>query len=253
MPRPLHRSTAPSSEPVSGTASPDTPGSDAPAGHRPIRSFVLREGRLTHAQRRALDTLWPRYGVDPAGTIAPQALFGRRAPLWLEIGFGNGEALHHMAQLRPDVDFLGIEVHRPGVGHLLNALAADDVDNVRVINADAAEVIRDCLPAGILDRVLVFFPDPWPKKRHHKRRLIQPDFVDVIARVLAPGGHLHLATDWADYADHMRAVLDPHAAFVNTAGDAGWAERPDYRPATRFEQRGARKGHTVHDLLYRRA
>ena len=232
---------------MSGTASPDSP-----ASHRPIRSFVLREGRLTHAQRRALDTLWPRYGVDASAAIEPHRLFGREAPVWLEIGFGNGEALRHMARLRPDVDFLGIEVHRPGVGHLLNALAADGLDNVRVINADAAEVVRERLPAAILDRVLVFFPDPWPKKRHHKRRLIQPIFADAIARVLAPGGHLHLATDWADYAEHMRAVLDPHAAFVNTAGEQGWAERPDYRPATRFEQRGTRKGHSVHDLLYRR-
>ncbi len=229
------------------TDTTDTP----PERMRPIRSFVLREGRLTEGQRRALDALWPRYGLDPDSRIDGAALFGREAPLWLEIGFGNGEALHHMAALHPEVDFLGIEVHRPGIGHLLRSLDEDGIDNVRVMRADAAEVVRERMPTGSLERVLVFFPDPWPKKRHHKRRLIQPAFADALARVLRPGGHLHLATDWADYAEHMRAVLDPHPGFVDTVG--GRAGRPVYRPPTRFEARGARKGHAVHDLIYRRA
>ena len=223
----------------------------SPERMRPIRSFVLREGRLTEGQRRALDELWPRYGVEPEGIIDPPALFGREAPLWLEIGFGNGEALRHMARLHPEIDFLGIEVHRPGVGHLLKALDEDGLANVRVIRADAAEVVREHMPVAGLDRVLIFFPDPWPKKKHHKRRLVQPAFADALARVLRPGGHLHLATDWADYAEHMRAVLDPHPAFVNT-GD-GPCPRPAYRPETHFEARGARKGHAVRDLIYRRA
>lgn len=217
---------------------------------RPIRSFVLREGRLTEGQRWALEELWPRYGVEPDGVIDSPALFGREAPVWLEIGFGNGEALRHMAARHPEVDFLGIDVHRPGVGHLLKALAADGITNVRVIRADAAAVVRECLPRASLDRVLVFFPDPWPKKRHHKRRLIQPAFADALARVLRPGGHLHLATDWDDYAAHMRAVLDPHPAFVDTGGERG--EHALRRPETRFEARGERKGHAVHDLVYRR-
>ncbi len=150
---------------------------------RPIRSFVLREGRLTDGQRRALEELWPRYGVDAEQPIDPPALFGREAPVWLEIGFGNGEALRHMAGQHPEVDFLGIEVHRPGVGRLMNALAEDGLTNVRVLRTDAAEVVRERIPDGALDRVLVFFPDPWPKKRHHKRRLIQPAFLDALARV----------------------------------------------------------------------
>ena len=217
---------------------------------RPISSFVLREGRLTDGQRRALEELWPRYGVDATQTIAPPALFGREAPVWLEIGFGNGEALRHMAGRHPEVDFLGIEVHRPGVGRLMNALAEDGLTNVRVLRADAAEVVRERIPEAALDRVLVFFPDPWPKKRHHKRRLIQPAFLDALARVLVPDGQLHLATDWMDYAAHMHTVLDAHPAFEHTGADE--TERPPYRPATHFEQRGTHKGHDVRDLLYRR-
>ena len=217
---------------------------------RPIRSFVLREGRLTEGQRRALERLWPRYGAEPDQLADPAALFGRTAPLWLEIGFGNGEALRHMAAMHPEVDFLGIEVHRPGVGRLLAALEADGRANVRVLRADAAEIVRQSLPPASLDRVLVFFPDPWPKKKHHKRRLIQPAFAAALARVLRPGGYLHLATDWADYAEWMRTVLAAEPAFVPSDHDP--QERPAYRPPTHFEQRGERKGHAVFDLLYQR-
>jgi len=229
----------------------DTASTPSAERMRPVRSFVLREGRLTQAQQRALDVLWPRFGIDhPGGRLDLDAAFGRAAPIWLEIGFGNGEALLAMAQARPEVNFLGIEVHRPGIGHLLNGLEAAGLDNVRVVRGDAAEVLRDRLPPGSLARALVFFPDPWPKKRHHKRRLVQPAFLDSLARALVTGGHVHLATDWEDYAEHMRAVLDAAEAFENTT--TGWAERPAYRPRTRFEARGENKGHIVHDLIYRR-
>lgn len=220
---------------------------------RPVRSYVLREGRLTPAQERALDELWPRYGLDrPAegGRIDFAAAFGRSAPVWLEIGFGNGDALRHVAARHPGVNCVGIEVHRPGVGHLLRGLADDGLENVRVLRADAAEVLRHHVADGALARVLVFFPDPWPKKRHHKRRLVQPGFAAEVARVLAPGGIVHLATDWDDYAGHMQGVLDTEPALESTAG--GRAERPGYRPRTRFEARGERKGHGVSDLIYRR-
>lgn len=218
---------------------------------RPIRSFVLREGRLTDGQRRALEELLPQYGIEPGNEpLDFSAIFGRDAPVWLEIGFGNGDALRHMAARHPEVGFVGIEVHRPGVGHLLRAIDEEGLTNVRVIRADATEVLRERIGDGALDRVLIFFPDPWPKKRHHKRRLIQPAFVRELARILRPGGVLHLATDWADYAEHMREALATDADF--TLADAGATERPECRPHTRFEQRGVRKGHEVHDLLYRR-
>lgn len=215
-----------------------------------MRSFVLRAGRLTPAQRRALDALWPRYGVEPDGTLDFGALFGRDVPVWLEIGFGDGDSLRHMARAHPGVDFVGIEIHPPGVGRLLNGLAADGLENVRVIRADAAEVLRAHVADGALARVLILFPDPWPKKRHHKRRLIQPPFVAELARVLAPGGMLHLATDWDDYAAHACAVIGDSPAFAAAGGGPG--QRPPYRPRTRFEARGEGRGHTVHDLLYRR-
>jgi len=217
-------------------------------GRRPIRSFVRRDGRLTPAQRRALSELWPRYGLPADGpALNPATEFGRRAPLWLEIGFGDGDVLHTLAAEHPDTDFIGIEVHRPGIGHLLNALAAAGRDNVRVMAGDAGEILRSRFAAESLARVLVLFPDPWPKKRHHKRRLIQPALADELARVLAPGGLLHLATDWADYAEHMRAVLDPHPGFAALDPAAGAR-----RPPTKFERRGLGKGHSVTDLLYRR-
>ncbi|MDZ7748299.1 MAG: tRNA (guanosine(46)-N7)-methyltransferase TrmB [Halofilum sp. (in: g-proteobacteria)] len=217
---------------------------------RPVRSYVLREGRLTPAQRRALDGLWPRYGLERPGDgdrLDFAAAFGRAAPVWLEIGFGNGDALRQVAASHPELNCVGIEVHRPGIGHLLRRLADDGLDNVRVIRDDAAEILRDHVADAALARVLVLFPDPWPKKRHHKRRLVQPAFVAEIARVLAPHGIVHLATDWDDYAEHMRAVLDAEPALARTTG-----ARTDYRPRTRFEARGERRGHAVHDLVYRR-
>ena len=224
-----------------------------PHRHRRIRSFVLRQGRLTPAQERALAELWPRYGLDIAG--APRdfgAVFGRSAPLVLEIGFGNGEALRFAAEQEPGRDFIGIEVHRPGVGRLLNALAAAGLANARVYNHDAVEVLEQDIADGALDEVRIWFPDPWHKKRHHKRRLLQPAFVDLLARKLRHGGLLHLATDWQDYALHMGEVLDADARFRNRAGPGGHSPRPPWRAETHFEKRGQRLGHGVWDLLYDR-
>ena len=218
---------------------------------RAVRSFVRRAGRMTGAQERALQELWPRYGVPAGdGPLELADLFGRDAPCTLEIGFGNGEHLAARALAEPQRNFLGVEVHRPGIGHLLRAAAAAGLTNLRIIEQDAVEVLGSRIAAAALDEVQVLFPDPWPKKRHHKRRLIQPEFALLVASRLRPRGRLHLATDWAPYAQHMQLVLDacpllaPHAPL---AGEAGTA-----RAATRFERRGLRLGHAVRDLLYER-
>ena len=221
--------------------------------HRKIRSFVLREGRITPAQRRAFELHWQRYGVDyTAQRRDLDALFGRHAPHVLEIGFGNGEALAWASEHDPDRDYLGIEVHRPGVGRLMNTLAGHDARNVRLWNHDAVEVLENEVPPDSLDEARIWFPDPWHKKRHHKRRLIQPAFVQLLAGRVKLGGLLHLATDWSDYAAHMREVLEAAPAWRNRGGDGGYAERPPWRIETRFEQRGVRLGHGVWDLLYDR-
>lgn len=221
---------------------------------RAIRSFVLRQGRITPAQQRAFEQHWQRYGVDYAGQPRDlDALFGRSAPHVLEIGFGNGEALAWASEHDAARDYLGIEVHRPGVGRLMNALAARDARNVRLWSHDAVEVLEHEIPPDSLDEVRIWFPDPWHKKRHHKRRLIQPAFVQLLASRVKLGGLLHLATDWADYAAHMREVLEAAPAWRNRRGDGGYAERPPWRIETRFEQRGVRLGHGVWDLLYDRA
>ncbi|ANJ66902.1 tRNA (guanosine(46)-N7)-methyltransferase TrmB [Halothiobacillus diazotrophicus] len=220
---------------------------------RRIRSFIRREGRLTVAQTRALAELMPRFGLAAQGPIIDQsALFGRTAPLTLEIGFGNGESLLDMAQAAPDQDFIGIEVHRPGVGHLLLGIEQRGLTNIRVMNDDAVPFIQQRIGPAQLDRLLLYFPDPWHKARHHKRRIVQPDFADLIAERLKPGGIWHLATDWANYAEHMRDVLDAHAAFTSLHQGTGVAARPDWRPETKFERRGIRLGHEVFDLVYRR-
>jgi tRNA (guanine-N7-)-methyltransferase len=213
---------------------------------------VKREGRLTPAQKRALDELWPRFGVVNAETpLDLPTLFGRAAPVVLEIGFGNGEALAAMAEARPENDFLGIEVHRPGVGHLLNLLAARSITNVRVVIADAKEVLTARIPDASLAAVHLFFPDPWPKKRHHKRRLVQPEFAQLVRRKLMPGGVLHLATDWQEYAQWMMTTLTGAEGFGNVSGEGCYAERGE-RPLTKFERRGERLGHGVWDLRFRR-
>jgi tRNA (guanine-N7-)-methyltransferase len=229
-------------------------GQAAPA-HRPVRSFVLREGRMTAGQRRAYERLWPRFGLDPAEgeTLDPAQIFGNPRPTRLEIGFGNGEALVALATADPECNFLGVEMHRPGVGHLLLALERQGIDNLRVLRRDATELLHQALPAASLDGVYLFFPDPWPKQRHHKRRIVQPPFLADLARVLRPGGSLHMATDWEDYAQHMLTLLEAAREFDNTAGPGRYAPRPQQRPLTRFERRGRRLGHGIWDLVFRRA
>ena len=220
---------------------------------RSIRSFVLRAGRATQAQQRALAELWPLYGVEFAmRPLDLEQLFGRSAPRMVEFGFGAGEALSSFAQAHPEMDCLGIEVHPPGVGHLLLELQALQLKNCRIIAHDAVEVLSQQLPAASLALVHVFFPDPWPKKRHHKRRLIQPEFVELLLRALTPGGTLRLATDWEPYAQHMSAVLAATAGLSNLAGGSEFVERPALRPMTRFERRGQRLGHGVWDLAYKK-
>ncbi|MBS0382605.1 MAG: tRNA (guanosine(46)-N7)-methyltransferase TrmB [Proteobacteria bacterium] len=226
---------------------------EAPERRRAIRSFVLREGRITPAQQRAFEQHWTRFGLDYTG--APRdldALFGRSAPRVLEIGFGNGEALAWSCEHDPARDYLGIEVHRPGVGRLMNALAALDVRNVRIWNHDAVEVLRHEIRPAALEEVRIWFPDPWPKKRHHKRRLVQPAFVELLAARTKSGGLLHLATDWPEYALHMREVLAAQPGWRLREGASGESKRPDWRIETRFERRGIRLGHPVTDLLYDR-
>ncbi|HSH42357.1 MAG TPA: tRNA (guanosine(46)-N7)-methyltransferase TrmB [Arenicellales bacterium] len=226
--------------------------SEAPP-RRPIRSFVRREGRITRAQQRALDELWPDLGLEPgSGYFDWGEVFGRRAPVTCEIGFGDGGALLQMAADDPDSDFVGVEVYRPGVGALLLRLEEAGLRNVRVAMVDAVDFLRDCVAPGSLDRLLVFFPDPWPKKRHHKRRLIQPAFVELAASRLVPGGRLHCATDWEDYAHWMMQVLEGCPALENTAGSGQFAPRPAYRPRTKYERRGEGLGHGTWDLVYRR-
>jgi tRNA (guanine-N7-)-methyltransferase len=219
--------------------------------HPPIRSYVLRQGRFSPAQQRAHAELMPRLGI--AFAPAPldfAAIFGRAAPVVLEIGSGMGETTARIAAENPDTDYVAIEVHGPGVGSLLRRVADERLGNVRVIQHDAVEVLREMVPEGSLAAIHVFFPDPWPKKRHHKRRLVQPEFVQLAASRLARGGRLHVATDWQEYADHVLAVLSQTPALANTA--AGFAPRPPWRPETKFERRGLRLGHGVWDVLFRK-
>lgn len=220
---------------------------------RSIRSFVVRGGRLTDGQRRALDELWPRYGIDFAPRpLDLDAIFGRSAPRVLEIGFGNGENLVALATRHPQRDHLGIEVHPPGIGRLLLSAAAANLGNLRVIAHDAVEVLEHQIADGALDEVLILFPDPWHKKRHHKRRLVQAPFAECLARCLKPGGLLRLATDWEPYAEHMREVLGACAGLESLVPDGAFLERSNERERTRFERRGERLGHEIRELAYRR-
>lgn len=221
---------------------------------RPVRSFVRREGRMTEAQKEALERLWPRYGValDGEARFDAAAVYGRRAPLVVEIGFGSGDHLLNGAQQRGDCDFLGFEVHRPGVGRLLHLAEGLQLNNLRVVCDDAVAFLRERMAAAAVDEVMIYFPDPWPKKRHHKRRLVQPEFAQLLVRVLRSGGRLRLATDWADYARQMLEVLDAEPGLRNVAGPGGRIPRPQDRPLTRFETRGLRLGHEVCDLEYQR-
>jgi tRNA (guanine-N7-)-methyltransferase len=216
---------------------------------RPIRSFVLRQGRFSPAQQRAYEALMPRLGVpyQPA-PLNFEAAFGRIVPTVLEIGFGMGETTARIAAENPGRNFLGIEVHTPGVGALLRRLEELGLENVRVIQHDAVEVVRDMIPPASLAGIHVFFPDPWPKKRHHKRRLLKKEFVELLASRLVQGGYLHAATDWEEYAEHILAVFSDVENLKNTA--ANYAERPAWRPQTKFETRGLKLGHGVRDLVF---
>lgn len=220
---------------------------------RRIRSFVLRAGRTTAAQERALDDLWPFYGIDSSeAALDLAAVFGRMAPRCLEIGFGAGEVIGSLAENNPDIDYLGVEVHRSGVGRLLLRAHQSHLRNLRVICQDAVDVLRDRIADQSLDEVLVFFPDPWHKKRHHKRRLIEPAFAALVAAKLRSGGTLRLATDWQNYAEQMLAVCNAIPALESMSENLAFVARPQFRPPTRFERRGERLGHGVWDLSYLR-
>jgi tRNA (guanine-N7-)-methyltransferase len=213
--------------------------------NRPIRSFVLRQGRTTPAQQRALEELLPQYGLSFSHEeIDPEKIFGRKAPLILEIGSGMGETTTAIAAAHPAADFIAVEVHGPGVGSLLNRIDAGELKNLRVIRHDAVEVLERMIPDGALAVLHLFFPDPWPKKRHHKRRLVQPAFASLVARKLRGGGIVHAATDWPEYADQIARVFSEDEAFEHTA--SGFAARP----ATKFEKRGLRLGNPVRDLVF---
>ncbi|MBY0577354.1 MAG: tRNA (guanosine(46)-N7)-methyltransferase TrmB [Gallionellaceae bacterium] len=219
--------------------------------NRHIRSFVLRQGRVSPAQQRAVETLLPRFGIPyTAQPLDLDQAFGRTAPKILEIGFGMGDSTATIAQAHPENDYLALEVHTPGVGNLLKLIDAQQIANLRIMQHDAVEVLRDMVPDNALDGVHIFFPDPWHKARHNKRRLIQTPFIAQLVRKIKPGGYIHVATDWQDYAEQVLAVLSAEPLLENTAAD--YAPRPDYRPLTKFEQRGLRLGHGVWDLVLRR-
>jgi len=217
---------------------------------RSIRTFVLRQGRLTEGQQRSLDLHWQTYGLVPGDTrIDFDTCFERRAPIWMEVGFGNGAALAHMAEHNADVNFVGVEVHLPGVGHALGELAKRDLVNVRVVRFDVLDLIEHHLPMGVIDRLLVYFPDPWHKTRHHKRRMVNTKFLDMLQRLLAPGGCMHFATDWQPYARQVSVLVEQHPGFsLLPEGDAAQAIT-SLRPQTHFERRGLRLGHKVSDLV----
>lgn len=218
---------------------------------RAIRSYVIRGGRITGAQRNAFERYWPVYGLSLFdGSLDPRHTFGRDAPLVLEIGFGMGDSLLQMALDQPDRDFIGIEVHPPGVGRLINNAGKAGLENLRVYMADAVDVLDDCIPDSSVDRLQLFFPDPWHKKKHHKRRIVQPALLQKIRRKLAVGGRIHLATDWENYAEHMLAVLSAAPGYKNCASEGRYAPRPCYRPITKFEKRGEHLGHSVWDMLF---
>ena len=218
-----------------------------------IRSYVVRAGRMTDAQRSAFETLWPQYGLTlEDGPIDTDALFARRGTKVLEIGFGMGDSLLQMAAAEPETDFIGIEVHPPGIGTLMIGAQAQGIENLRVYLADANDVLNECFAAGSIDRLQLYFPDPWHKKKHNKRRIVQPQFVQQVREKLRPGGVLHMATDWQHYAEQMLETLDEAEGFSNTAGVGQYAPRPDYRPLTKFEKRGERLGHGVWDLIYQK-
>jgi len=221
--------------------------------HRKIRSFIRRQGRLTQAQQYALDNHWQDYGLDPALDYHFADVFGRVAPLCIEIGFGNGEGLANIAAANPDKDYIGIEVHRPGVGHLMMLLHQQGLTNVRIYCHDAIEILEQKIADNSLAAVHLFFPDPWPKKKHHKRRIVQPSFCRLLIAKLSVGGYFHAATDWQDYAQVMLSVLSAETALRNNSPEQNYCPRPAHRPLTKFEQRGLKLGHGVWDLIFSKA
>ena len=235
---------------------PDPEDVDAPLHRRGIKSYVLRAGRMTQAQTRGLEEVWPHLGLSLAdGRQDLDTLFGRQAPRVVEIGFGMGASLIKQAESHPDTDFIGIEVHPPGVGKLLDEADKRDLNNIRIYREDALAVLEQCLPQASIDTLQLFFPDPWPKKKHHKRRIVQPAFVELIRSRLKLGGTLHMATDWQAYAEWMAEVMEAAPGYANTATPEAtpYVPRPAFRPLTKFEARGERLGHGVWDLMYRRA
>lgn len=221
---------------------------------KPIRSYVLRSGRMTDGQRRALQLLWPHYRLSlfDEAIVSWENVFSRTAPVVLEIGFGMGDSLLMMAEKEPEKDFVGIDVYPPGAGRLVNRAAELGLSNVRVYLADAMDVLEDCIPDASLTRVQIYFPDPWHKKKHNKRRIVQLPFVEKIRLKLIENGLYHMATDWQPYAEHMVEVMEQVDGFENIAGNDIYSPRPDFRSVTKFEKRGQRLGHGVWDLLYRR-
>lgn len=221
--------------------------------NKPIRSYVIRGGRITPAQKKAFDSYWDKYGLSLFdGKLELESCFGRKAPLVLEIGFGMGDSLHTMAKEEPEKDFIGIEVHPPGVGCLINNAGKEELKNIKVYMADAIDVLEDCISEGSLDRFQLYFPDPWHKKKHNKRRIVQLPFIDVIHNKLKLGGVIHMATDWEPYAQYMMEVLSLHPGIENIAGEYLFSPRPEFRPVTKFEKRGERLGHGVWDLMFRK-
>ena len=218
---------------------------------RTIRSFVRREGRITPSQKHALETLLPRFGIDADhNTINFEKEFGRQAPCIFEIGFGMGDSLVSMAQAHPENNYLGIDVHRPGLGNLLKKIEANEISNVRVLCGDAVEVLKNNIANDSLNAIYLFFPDPWPKKKHHKRRIVQSEFVQLVRSKLKTGGVFHMATDWENYAEHMVEVMLSAEGFANKGNESGFVERPEYRPLTKFENRGIKLGHGVWDIIF---
>ena len=222
-----------------------------PQQHNVIRSFVLRQGRVSNAQRRAYEDLLPKYGLPYTKDLLNfEMIYGRKAPRYLEIGSGMGETTVSIARSHPQNDYLAIEVYTPGVGSLLKQIEEFKLTNLRIVQHDAVEVVNNMFPQEYLDGIHIFFPDPWPKLRHHKRRLIQPEFISLLCKHLKPGGYIHVATDWNNYADQILEVMSNELSLTNTARD--FVQRPEYRPLTKFEQRGLRLGHKVWDLVFKK-
>lgn len=217
---------------------------------RKIRSFVMRTGRMTEGQQKMLDEQWLVYGLESEQKFNAEIVFGRQATLVVEIGFGMGDSLLQMAQNHPDTDFVGIEVHTPGVGRILRQANQLDLKNLRVYRHDAVEILANCFEDNIIDRMQLYFPDPWHKKKHHKRRIVQPEFAEIVRRKLKAGGIWHMATDWQAYAEHMVEIMAEAPGYCNNAGDQLYVSKPDYRPETKFERRGEKLGHGVWDMVF---